>query len=433
MKLKIDLHPAQRLIWNSLKRFWFVRAGRRFGKTDLGANKICYEALTLNTREQEQFDLDGLPPTGVVMYVAPTFQQAKDLMWKPLRSRLEPLGAKFWENTGRIECPNGRNVMLKGSDNEDSLRGNKLKYVVVDEYKDMKPDVFEVILRPALSDLQGGALIIGTPNGKDHFYKLGKRAEKSKNWDTFHFTTYDNPFIPVSEIEDAQQEISKYFFRQEYLAEYAVTESDLFKKDDLKVSNQEPKSGEFYVTVDLAGFTDFSNQIKRANPHLDNTAICTTKTFGNQWWVKNIEAGRWTVAQTASKIVLAAKESGATVIGIEKGVLFQAIYSRIMSAMQELNYYCRVVDLTHGNKEKTQRILWALQGKIEHGRITFNQGSYYDSFVDELMNFPNQSTHDDMIDSLALVDQLANDNAWVYTSGEFQTSYITETLDTDDF
>jgi phage terminase large subunit-like protein len=432
MKLKISLHPAQRRIWNSPKRFWFVRAGRRFGKTDLAANKICVEALTLNAKEQEAFDETAEPPSGIVMYVAPTFQQAKDLMWKPLRSRLEPLGAKFWENTGRIECPNGRVIMLKGSDNEDSLRGNKIKYVVVDEYKDMKPDVFEVILRPALADLEGGALIIGTPNGKDHFYRLGQRASKSKNWECFHFTTYDNPFIPVTEIEEAKSEISKYFFRQEFLAEYAVTESDLFKKEDLKVDNQEPKEGEFIVTVDLAGFTDFSNQIKRANPNLDNTAICSTKTHGPNWWVKTIDAGRWTVAETAKRIVAAAKSSGAKVIGIEKGVLFQAIFSRLETEMQTQNHYARVVDLTHGNKEKTQRILWALQGKIEHGKIRFNQGAYFDSFVDELMNFPNPSTHDDMIDSLALVDQIANDQAWVFSAGDFSTNWVSN-IDTDDF
>jgi phage terminase large subunit-like protein len=91
-----------------------------------------------------------------------------------------------------------------------------------------------------------------------------------------------------------------------------------------------------------------------------------------------------------------------------------------------------VVDLTHGNKEKTQRILWALQGKIEHGKIRFNQGTYFDSFVDELMNFPNPSTHDDMIDSLALVDQIANDQAWVFSAGDFSTNWVSN-IDTDDF
>jgi hypothetical protein len=78
----------------------------------------------------------------------------------------------FKENTGVVELPNGNVIMLKGSDRPDTLRGNKLFDCVIDEYADMKPDVFEAIIRPSLSDLKAGALIIGTPKGRDHMYNL---------------------------------------------------------------------------------------------------------------------------------------------------------------------------------------------------------------------------------------------------------------------
>jgi phage terminase large subunit-like protein len=72
--------------------------------------------------------------------------------------------------------------------------------------------------------------------------------------------------------------------------------------------------------------------------------------------------------------------------------------------------YFHIQLLTHGNQNKTARIIWALQGRFENGQITLNRGDWNDQFLDELFQFPDQLTHDDLIDSLAYVDQLANES-----------------------
>jgi phage terminase large subunit-like protein len=66
-----------------------------------------------------------------------------------------------------------------------------------------------------------------------------------------------------------------------------------------------------------------------------------------------------------------------------------------------------VEELTHGNKKKSDRIVWALQGRFEHGQIRLNKGEWNATFLDELFQFPNPMVHDDLIDSLSYIEQLS--------------------------
>ena len=110
----------------------------------------------------------------------------------------------------------------------------------------------------------------------------------------------------------------------------------------------------------------------------------------------------------ARKIVEAVREYSPVAVGIEKGALKNAVYPYLSDLMKKNQRFFRVDELTHGNKKKTDRIVWALQGRFEHGTITLNKGEWNTPFLDELFQFPNQMVHDDLIDSLAYIDQLAN-------------------------
>ena len=180
--LDINLHPAQLQIFNSKKRFKIVAAGRRFGKSYLSAWLLLINAIQSESKD--------------VFYVAPTFQQAKDIMWGMLKDLGKDLIASAHENTAVLTLVNGRKIYLKGSDRPDTLRGIGLSYVVLDEYASMKPVVWEQIIRPTLADVQGGALFIGTPAGKNHFFDLYKDAIEDEDWEAFQFTSTDNPFYP---------------------------------------------------------------------------------------------------------------------------------------------------------------------------------------------------------------------------------------------
>ena len=136
--LNIQLLPWQQEVWNDKTRFKIVAAGRRTGKSRLAAWMLIINAL-----ESER---------GHVFYVAPTQGQARDIMWQTLLELGHPVITSSHINNLQIKLINGATISLKGSDRPETMRGVSLKFLVMDEYADMKPEVFEQILRPALAD-----------------------------------------------------------------------------------------------------------------------------------------------------------------------------------------------------------------------------------------------------------------------------------------
>jgi predicted phage terminase large subunit-like protein len=373
-----------------------VAAGRRFGKSRLAAWTLIIEAL--KSKEKDVF------------YVAPTFQQAKDIMWTVLKELGHEVIKTVHENTAVITLVNDRKIYLKGSDRPDTMRGVGLAYVVVDEYADMKPQVFEQILRPALSDVKGGALFIGTPKGRNHFYELYQMAQKDEDedWSSFHFTSFDNPLLDPKEIEAAKKSMSSFSFRQEYLASFEAASSELFKEEWIHYvdSDDTPSDGQYYIAVDLAGFEDVSKQASNKKKHLDETAIAVVKVTLDGWFVDTIVFGRWDIKETANKILETARSYDVRLVGIERGMARNAVLPYLQDLMKKKSFFISVTELTHGNKKKTDRIVWALQGRFEHGRIKLVRGEWTKQFVDQLLNFPNSAVHDDLIDALAYIDQI---------------------------
>ena len=221
--LKVTLHDAQMKIFKSDKRFKVASCGRRFGKSYLAAWVLIIKALQSEDKD--------------VFYVAPTFQQAKDILWSILKDVGQNVIKSTHENTATITLVNDRKIYLKGSDRPDTLRGVGLAYVVMDEYASMKPEVWEMILRPTLADVKGGALFIGTPAGKNHFHKLWLEAqlpENEKDWESYQFVSTDNPFLDPDEIEAARKSMSTQAFRQEFEATFESFSGGVFKEEWVK-------------------------------------------------------------------------------------------------------------------------------------------------------------------------------------------------------
>lgn len=392
--LQVKLHDKQREVFNDDHRFKIVAAGRRFGKSRLAAWMLLIEALKSESKD--------------VFYVAPTYQQAKDILWGLLKELGHEVIKSAHENTSVLTLVNNRKIYLKGADRPDTLRGVGLAFCVIDEYADIKPNVWEQILRPALADVQGGALFIGTPKGRNHFYELYQFAQTQKDpqWTGFHYTSYDNPLIPESEIEAARNTMSSFAFRQEFLASFEAASRDIFKEEWIKIDDEEPDDGRYFIAVDLAGFINVDKESANKNKKLDETAIAVAKVHEGGWWVADIKHGRWDIKQTCHEIMKAVVEYQPTAVGIEKGSLKNAALPYLMDLMRKHNHYFRIDDCTHGNQKKTDRIVWALQGRFEHGQVTLNHGEWNNEFIDQLVNFPNSQLHDDLIDALAYIDQI---------------------------
>jgi predicted phage terminase large subunit-like protein len=395
MNLDIKLLPWQQQVWNDQSRFKVVAAGRRTGKSRLAAWMLIVEALQADR--------------GNVWYVAPTQGQARDIMWSTLLELGNPVIESSHVNNMQIKLVNGAVISLKGADRPETMRGVSLKFVVLDEYADMKPSVFEQILRPALADLKGKALFIGTPMGRNHFYELYNYGDKNddKEYKSWHFTSFDNPLLDPKEIEAAKKSMSSFAFRTEFMASFEAASGGIFKEEWIKIDEEEPKDGRYFVAVDLAGFENVAAATTAKKKRLDQSAIAIVKVTSEGWWVADIEYGRWDIKQTAQKIFDVVRDYEPVCVGIERGALKNAVLPYLSDLMRKYNSYFRIEDLTHGNKKKTDRITWSLQGRLEHGKITFNEGPWNSEIIDELMNFPNAQVHDDLIDALSYIDQIA--------------------------
>ena len=395
MDLDIELLPWQQEVWADETRFKIVAAGRRTGKSRLAAWLLIVNALQAER--------------GHVFYVAPTQGQARDIMWQTLLELGNPVISGSHINNLQIKLVNGATISLKGADRPETMRGVSLKFLVLDEYADMKPDVFEQILRPALADQKGCAMFIGTPMGRNHFYDLYKYAElgDDETYKAWHFTSYDNPILDPNEIDTAKKSMSSYAFRQEFMASFEARGSEMFKEDWVKFGEESSGEGDYYIAVDLAGFEEV-NKKRTKNTRLDETAIVVAKVNSNGWFVENIIYGRWTLDETAVKIFQAVRDYEPVSVGIEKGIAKQAVMSPLMDLQKRYGTFFRVEELSHGNKKKTDRVMWALQGRFENGFVTLKKGEWNSRFLDQLFQFPDALTHDDLIDALAYIDQLAH-------------------------
>jgi phage terminase large subunit-like protein len=391
-ELNVDLHPAQLEIFNSEKRFKVVAAGRRFGKSRLAAWLLLINAIQSDSKD--------------VFYIGPTFQQAKDIMWIMLKELGHDLIAAAHENTAVLTLINGRRIFLKGSDRPDTLRGVGLAYVVLDEYASMKPVVWEQIIRPTLADVRGGALFIGTPAGKNHFYDLYTDAMAEDDWDAWQFNSTDNPFIPADEIEAARSTMSSMSFRQEFEASFETFSGGIFKEEWFK-TEEEPEEGHYVIAIDPAGFEAIEKERNLKRSRLDETAIAIVKIDRDKWWVKDIMHGRWNIKETAKKILKSAMIVESSTVGIETGSLRNAILPYLEDEMRTTGRYVSIIEMRHGGKKKNERITWSLQGRMEHGQISFNEDKDWKPFINQMMDFPNRLSHDDMLDALAYIDQVS--------------------------
>lgn len=405
--LDFKLLDWQKSAWIDETRFKIIVAGRRTGKSNFSIKQTLVHAL-------------NAPKGSCVVYVAPTQAQARQICWEALLDQGREVIKSAHVNSMDVTMITGTKIHVRSAENPDSLRGLKMYFAVLDEAAFMKDDgIWTKVIRPALADLKGKALFISSPSGRNWFYDLYIAAKNGKtDWKAWHLTTLDNPTIDPAEVEEARQNLSSFAFRQEFMASFDSMGSDIFKEQWIKYSDIEPKDGEWFVAVDLAGFQDVDKLMQSQTSKLDLTSIAVVKVNTDGWYIKDVIYGRWGFKETAEKVFDVVKEYQPRIVGIEKGVAKQALMSPLTDLMKQRNFFFSVYELSHGNKRKYDRIIYALQGRFEHGRITLAKGDWNTEFLDQLYQFPNPRVHDDLIDSVAYIDQIAN------------ISYITDFEDT---
>lgn len=197
------------------KRFTVLALHRRAGKTELAIAELVDKAL--------RFTKD----LGLFFYVAPMLKQAKTVAWLRLKARVQPLCLAGLAEVNESELwvrfiNNGAMIRIYGADNPDAMRGVRLDGVVIDEVAQIKPEVWDEVIQPALADRLGWALFIGTPNGINLFSELFFGAEGKPDWYSARYTVYDTDALDPAEVERQRLEQSADTFAREYLCDFAA-------------------------------------------------------------------------------------------------------------------------------------------------------------------------------------------------------------------
>lgn len=187
-------------------RWSVIVAHRRCGKTVACINDLIRRAVT-NEREDGRY-----------AYIAPLFNQAKDVAWLYLKKYAAPLLASPPNETElRVDLVNGSRIRLYGADNPDRLRGLYLDGVVLDEFADMAPSIWGEVIRPLLADRQGWATFIGTPKGRNQFYEIFDRANANQGeWLSLKLRASETGILPQSELDAARLDMTPEQYEQEF-------------------------------------------------------------------------------------------------------------------------------------------------------------------------------------------------------------------------
>lgn len=210
------LHPTQKAVASSPARFRVLAAGRRWGKSRLGSALCVAEGLR----------------GGRAWWVAPTYKLAA-VGWRMIRklSRTIP-GVEIRKVDRMVVFPNGGEVQVRSADDPDSLRGEGLDLVVLDECAFIAEAAWLEALRPALSDREGKAMFISTPKRRNWFFRLygaGLTDNGNGMWHSWQLPTSDNPYIKAEEIAAARENLPEDIFNQEYLAAFLEGEGQVFR------------------------------------------------------------------------------------------------------------------------------------------------------------------------------------------------------------
>lgn len=396
------LHENQKEVASSDSRWKILCAGRRFGKTRLGIH-MCMEVA-----------LNG----GRAWWVAPTFAIAR-VGWRALENAAYSFPPEIQPKVSlanmEVIFPNGGSISCKSADNPQRLRGEGLDFLVMDEAAFIKPDVWQEVLRPTLTERKGSALFISTPIGRNNwFYDLWETAEEADNWERFKFATTDNPMIDPLEVEAARKEVGSIVFAQEYLAEFVDAGQGMLRPEWLNYYVQVPdeagnvkcivEGSEYYLkALKKFGIVDLATTTNKDSDYTVITSFAVTPD--NRLLVIDMQRQKLEGPDIIPAIKRSIDKNKLEYVGIER----QGFQTTIIQMAQRSGI--RVKDLK-SDKDKVTRAL-PLSARMESGDVFLLRDTHWLPEMErEIMTFP-AGAHDDIIDTLSYgVQMLQERRSW---------------------
>lgn len=239
-------HPKQQLIHQSINneryKYYVLNIGRQFGKSLLAMNQMYYWMFNNNARAPLR-----------MAWVSPIFRQAKKV-YKEMAGALP--GVVDTNTSELIIRFNNTQLQFFSSELYDNIRGETFDYLVCDEFAFMAEEAWTEVLRATVLVRGKKVLLISTPKGKNHFFRLHRLDGVNPQYKSFTFSSLDNPLVNPKEIEDARGTLPDHIFRQEYMAEFIDGGGTLFSK--MQFIEGATPSAVNYAGVDVGRADDYT-------------------------------------------------------------------------------------------------------------------------------------------------------------------------------
>ena len=204
IKLGYEARPQFTAFHARKQRWACIVAHRRCGKTVACVMDLIDAALRCKK------------PEGRFAYMSPTYTQSKDTCWQYLKRFTADIpGVEQRESDLMVIFPNGARVRLYGVENYDRLRGTYIDGLVLDEYADINPRAWPEVLRPALADRAGWAVFIGTPRGRNDFWRVHHHAEQTPEWFSLVLRASHTGLLSQAELDDMRDTLTPEQYDQE--------------------------------------------------------------------------------------------------------------------------------------------------------------------------------------------------------------------------
>ena len=195
-------------------RFRLCVAHRRFGKSFYCAGEILERSLHLNRK-----NMVLAPPK--YAFIAPTSDMAYELGFQPMvrflgdwphkAKRSKPYTITY---PSMVDPDLEVTVQFIGAHTIDRFRGRYLDGVVVDEYSEMPGSIWKAAIFPQLADYGGWGIIIGTPKGRNNFYKLYQAALSDPGWGVHYYPVSLTRYIDQAELDFQKQNLGIEMYKQ---------------------------------------------------------------------------------------------------------------------------------------------------------------------------------------------------------------------------
>ena len=375
-------HPEQAKIYRSLRRFNVLDCGRRFGKDIIERNYAC----------------DGILAGEPVAWYEPEYKSLMD-NWDWFTSTFYPLTKDKSEQEKKLTLTTGGYIEMWSLQDRDASRGRHYKRVVINEAAKVPHMEYSwnAVIRITLADMLGSAMIGSTPKGINFFKSLYDRGldPLQKEWASFHKTTYDNPYIVKSEIEEIKASTPEIVFNQEILAEFVNMEGAVFRRiQEAAISEaiSEPvKDHQYIAGVDVAASVDYT--------------VISVMDVAEKRLVYLDRFNRVDYNVLEDRLYACYKKFGLMTMTVEVNSIGQPVIDHLQNKGMD------IIPFTTTNSTK-QGIITSLQSAFEHTEIKIINDPV---LIGELLSFESKRTpsgsftysapegmHDDTVMSLAM-------------------------------